>query len=230
MKKIMISLLMVAASLNAMAVTYTGKAKLTLTSSDNKSCTMTIAQSEELSAGLNNGYYAELNTEGKEVQLFVSFGGVNYQQFASNAATMKDLQLGIVTNASTEYTLTATGVVGSLKIMIGGKQYDIVNGMNVALTLPANSNLPATGDEAKYLVQPSAPAAPSICFNYNVLEISGHAGESLVIKKGNSEIENVSSLPENYSKDLSGESGRLVVNLNGKEYQIDANPNVKVLP
>jgi len=225
MKKIFISLLMVAASLNAMAA-MTGMAKLTLTSSDNKSCDMIIAESEDFSDGLNPGYYAELNEEGKDVQLYVSYGGKKYQQFASNAATMADLQLGIKTNASTAYTLTASNVTGSLKIRINGVEYTITEGMSEAIVLPASSVLPAAGDEDKYRIQPSAPAAPSICFNYNVLEINGHEGEALIVKKGAEEIANVPALPAAYSLDLSAQSGRLVVTLNGQDYQIDANPAV----
>ncbi len=212
--------------MNAMAITYTGKAKLTLTSADNKSCNMTIGESEDLSAGLNNGYYAELNEEGKDVQLYAEFGGKKYQIFVSNAATMADLQLGIKTNASTAYTLTASNVTGAMKIRINGVEYTITEGMSGAIVLPASSVLPAAGDEDKYKIQPSSPIAPSICFNYNVLEINGHEGEALIVKKGDVEIANVAALPAAYSLDLSAQSGRLVVTLNGQDYQIDANPAV----
>ena len=174
---------MVAASINAFAVTYTGKAKLTLTSSDNKSCALTIAESADLSDGLNNGYYAELNEEGKDVQLYVSFGGKKYQIFASNAATMQDLQLGVKTNASTTYTLTASNVTGSLKIKFAGVEYtiDAAGVVFSDLALAANSVLPAAGDEANYVVNPSAPAVPGICFNYEKLQITGYAGAQLEV-------------------------------------------------
>lgn len=161
MKKIMISLLMAAATLNAMAaISYTGVARLTLTSADNKSCSLVIGESEGLNAGLNNGYYAELNTEGKDVQMYVTYGSKNYDQFASNAATMQNLQLGIKTNASTTYTLTASSVSGSLKVKINGVIYNVTADLNEEITLPANSTLPATGDENKYLVQPYDAPAP----------------------------------------------------------------------
>ena len=183
MKKIFVSLLMVAASLSAMAVTYTGKAKLTLTSSDNKSCYMIIAESADFSDGLNNGYYAELNEEGKDVQLYVSYGGKKYQQFASSPATMADLQLGVKTNASTTYTLTASNVTGSLKIKFAGVEYtiDAAGVVFSDLALAANSVLPAAGDEANYVVNPSAPAVPGICFNYEKLQITGYAGAQLEV-------------------------------------------------
>ena len=232
MKKIFISLLMVAASLNVMAVTFTSKAKLTLKSSDNKSCTLGIGESEDLSDGLNNGYYAELNEEGKEVQFYVSFGGKKYQSFSSNAATMQDLQLGVKTNASTTYTLTASNVTGSLKIKFAGVEYTIdANGVVFSdVALAANSVLPAAGDEANYLVQPSAPAVPSICFNYNHLIVTGYAGSTLKVEKaGVAVVAEQTLASDNEDFDLSAESGRLVVTLDGVEYQIDANPAVSDL-
>lgn len=171
--------------MSAMAVTYTGKAKLTLTSSDSKSCTLTIGESGDLGAGLNPGYYAELNTEGKEVWFFVEFGGVKYQQFASNAATMENLQLGIKTNASTSYTLTAASVVGTLKIRINGVEYNITEGMSEAITLPASSTLPAVGDELNYKVQPTALEF-GICFIDNELQITSNPyAENVVVKDEN---------------------------------------------
>lgn len=187
MKKIFISLLMVAATVNAFAITYTGKAKLTLTSSDNKSCTMTIGESADLSDGLNNGYYAELNEEGKDVQLYVSFGGKKYQIFASNAATMQDLQLGVKTNASTTYSMTASNVTGSFKIKFAGVEYTInaAGAVFSDVALAANSTLPAAGDEANYVVNPSAPLVKGICYTYNTLHLTKYDGATVdVYAKG----------------------------------------------
>ena len=232
MKKIFISLLMVAATMSAFAIDYSGKAKLTLTSSDNKSCALTIAESADLSDGLNNGYYAELNEEGKAVQFYVSFGGKKYQSFASSAATMQDLQLGVKTNASTTYTLTASNVTGSLKIKFAGVEYtiDAAGVVFSDLALAANSVLPAAGDEANFVVNPSAPAVPSICFNYNHLIVTGYAGSTLKVEKaGVAVVAEQTLASDNEDFDLSAESGRLVVTLDGVEYQIDANPAVTTL-
>lgn len=229
---------MVAASLNAMAaVTYTGKAKLTLTSADNKSCTMTIGESADLNAGINNGYYAILNEEGREVMLYVEYGGKKYQQFASNAATMQDLQLGIKTNASTTYTLTAANVTGSLRVKINGVEYtiDAAGTIFSDVTLPASSTLPAAGDEDKYRVQPSAPAAPSICFSNNQLDVIGYAGKSLSVKKvdGTDVIAEQVLASDAEHFDLKtlvpAADTRLIVTLDGTAYQIDVNPTVTTL-
>ena len=232
MKKIFISLLMVAATLSAFAQTYTGKAKLTLKSSDNKSCSITIAESADFVDGLNPSYYAELNEEGKAILFYVEFGGKKYAHFASSPATMQDLQLGVKTNASTTYSMTASNVTGSLRIKFAGVEYTInANGaVFTDVALAASSVLPAAGDEANYVVNPSAPAGPSICFRNNILEVEGYAGKSLVVKNGATEIVNEPSLPASYSKDLTTitpalpEKTRLVVTLDGTDYQIDYKP------
>jgi len=239
MKKIMISLLMVAATVNAMAA-MTGIAKLTLTSSDNKSCDLIIAESEDLAAGLNPGYYAELNEEGKDVQLYVVYGDKKYQQFASNAATMADLQLGIKTNASTSYTLTASNVSGALKIRIAGVEYTITPGMSEPIALAASSVLPAAGDEADYKVQP-APLAKGICFNYEKLELTKYNGAKVEVFAKDAVAPAVTAnVPSDakFAIDLSAQaSGRysVKIDLDGdnaadEEYQIDVKPAVTVVP
>jgi hypothetical protein len=240
MKKIFISLLMVAASLNVMAVTFTSKAKLTLKSSDNKSCTLGIGESEDLSDGLNNGYYAELNEEGKEVQFYVSFGGKKYQSFSSNAATMQDLQLGVKTNASTTYTLTASNVSGSLKIKFAGVEYTIdANGTVFSdVALAASSVLPAAGDEANYVVNPSAPLVQGICFNYNKLQLTKYDGATVEVfadGAATAALTQVVAGDAQFDIDLSTlASGKYKVVVSGiatpEEYIIDVKPAVTVVP
>lgn len=237
MKKIFISLLMAAVTLNAMAADMS-IAELTLTSEDHKSSTLIIAQSEDLNAGLNNGYYAELNEEGKEVQLYVTYGGKKYEQFASNAATMQDLQLGIKTNASTSYTLSASNVSGALKVKINGVEYTITDGMSEVITLAANSILPAAGDEANYVVNPSAPLVQGICFNYNKLQLTKYDGATVEVFADGAatatRTENVVG-DATYEIDLSNETaGKYKVVVSGiatpEEYIIDVKPAVTVVP
>jgi len=242
MKKIMISLLMVAATLNAFAVTYTSKAKLTLKSSDNKSCSMTIAQSEDFVDGLNPGYYAELNEEGKEVLLYVEFGGKKYAHFGSNEATMADLQLGIKTNGATSYTLTASNVSGSapFKVRIAGVEYTITDGMSEVINLPASSVLPAAGDEADYKVQPAA-LAKGICFNYEKLELVKYNGAKVEVFAENAAAPAKSANVPSDAKfvidlnDLSKGEYSVKIDLDGdnaadEEYRISVKPAVTVVP
>lgn len=238
----MISLLMVAASLNAFAITYTGKAKLTLTAANNESCAIVIAESADFSDGLNNGYYAEFNDEGKDVQFYVTYGGVKYAHFGSNPATMQDLQLGVKTNASTTYSLTASNVTGSLKIKFAGVEYTINAAGPVFsdVALAASSVLPAAGDEADYVVNPSAPAVQGICFNYNILTLTKYNGATVdVFADGAATAAVTANVPSDlpFDVDLNAQASgkyKVVVTIPGvvdpEEYIIDVKPAVTVVP
>jgi hypothetical protein len=208
--------------MNVMAVTYSAKATILLESQTSyESCQIILGQSDELNAGLNSGEYAEINMEGRSVALYVEYNGVKYQHFASNPATMTDLVLGAMTDAATTYNLIISNVSGTenFKLKIGDEEFDVVAGTRT-ITLTPNQTA-SIG-----FVNKSAPLAPEFCFRYNVLTVNGHDGESLIIKQGDAVVDNVAALGNAYSKDLSGYNGRLVVTLNGQDYQIDANPAV----
>ena len=116
MKKIMITLLMVAATLNAMAITYTGKVKVRLTSSDNKYCEAVVATSDDFIDGLNNSYYVAFNDENKDVHLYVDFAGTRYAHFGSSATTMRNMPLIMKANSATSYSLSFSAMVGTIDI------------------------------------------------------------------------------------------------------------------
>ena len=137
MKKIMISLLMVAATLNAMAITYSGKVKVRLTSSDNQYCEAVVATSDALNDGLNNSYYAPFNDENKEVHLYVEFGSTRYAHFGSSAATMTNMPLIMKANSATSYTFTFSAMVGTIEI------YDKEAGANIDKSQPYNFTIDA---------------------------------------------------------------------------------------
>jgi hypothetical protein len=240
MKKIMISLLLVAATMNVMAATVAGMAKVTIKGVETgKYCALTIAELSDGVAGLNPGYYGELNEEGKDVQMYVTYGGKKYQTFGSNATTMADLQLGIKTDASTSYTLTATSVTGTpLKIMINGVTYTITAGMSETITLPASSTLPAAGDEAKYKVQPVDPAAKAICFVYNTLQLTKYDGAivNIYADGGITPVKTEAVVGDaQYDIPLSAlASGKYLVKIaigaDNEEYVINVKPAVTVVP
>ena len=220
MKKIVMMLLGVAATINVMAVDYTAKAKVTLQAESGYTCELTLRQADEY--GALNG--AEMNMEDRKIAFYALNGTTKLQ--TAKAADLSELKLGFIGDASTNYTLTVSEVAGSETLYIqdgSDASYALTEGAVYNFTAAANAS-----DEARFVIKKAAlPAGPSICFNYNVLEINGHEGESLVIKDAaGAEIENVAALPAAYSKDLSDKSGRLVVTLNGQDYQIDANPAV----
>lgn len=176
MKKIIVSLLTMVVAMNVFAITYGSKATLTLTSVDNKTCKIIIAQSDELTDGLNNGYYAELNTEGRAVVLYVLYNGVKYQQFASK--NIDNLQLGVTTNAASEYTLKVSEVSGTpLKIKIGNELITLTEGLTKNLALTPNQTAADLG-----VIEPALPVQKEdICFRYGIISVANQMGETLVI-------------------------------------------------
>ena len=220
MKKIVMMLLGVAATINVMAVDYTAKAIVTLQSESGYSCQLTLRQADEY--GALNGL--EMNMEGRDVALY-ALNGTDKLQIAK-AANLEGTKLGLLADASTSYTLTVSSVAGAETLYIwdgNSVSYALTEGAVYNFTAAANAT-----DEARFVIKKAAmPSAPSICFSYNVLEINAHAGESLVVKQGDTEIANEAALPAVYSLDLSAYNGRLVVTLNGQDYQIDANPAVQ---
>ena len=219
MKKIVLMLLGVAATINVMAVDYTAKAKVTLETESGFSCDLMLSEAAEYGALTGS----VMNMEGRQVALYVLNGTTKLQ--IAKAADLDGVKLGLLANAATSYTLTVSAVAGTETLYIqdaDSVSYALTEGAVYHFTAAANAT-----DEARFVLKKAAlPAGPSICFNYNVLEINGHAGEALVVKQGTTEIANEASLPAVYSLDLNAYSGRLVVTLNGVEYQIDANPAV----
>lgn len=138
------------------------------------------------------------------------------------------LKLGFATNQIDQnYKLTFINVSGKAL-----KLFDRVTGQLIDIT--ENGEYPFSVEAALVglnLVNDrfeiGEPAA-ELCFTYNILDIYGYAGKSLVITDAESgaEIDNVPALGLMYSRDLGAYKGRLVVTLDGEEYQIDANPDV----
>jgi len=219
MKKIVMMLLGIAATINVMAVTYTAKAIVTLTSTSGFSCQLTLRQSNDYAA-LDG---SELSMIGRKIALYAVNGTTPLQ--IAKAADLSDVKLGLMTDASTDYTITVSSVEGETLYIWDGTS------ASYALTEGAVYNFTATADqtdEARFAIKKTPlPTAPEFCFRNNELTVNGHAGESLVIaSKEGLEIENVASLPATYSKNLSAYNGRYIVTLNSVAYQIDVNPAV----
>ena len=224
MKKILVSLLLVAASLNAIATDF---AVATLTLKGNTSLEqgeVTLVKTDDPAA---SSFCAPLFIDQYHVVMYAISGGDEKYQIWANA-DLKDFPLGIKTYSDAEYTITVSNVSGSETLNL----YDAVTGQSIPLTDGQTYVFSAAANSTiadRFIINKSTPAGPSICFNYNKLQINGHAGEALIIKKGAEEIANVPALPAIYELDLNAQSGRLVVTLDGVDYQIDANPAVTVL-
>ena len=220
MKKIVLMLLGVAATINVMAVTYTAKAKVTLQAESGYTCELTLRQSNDYAALDGN----EMNMTDRKVALYVLKGTTPLQ--IARAADLSNEKIGFMADASTKYTITVSSVEGTETLYIWDKDtaaYALTEGAVYHFTAAANAT-----DDARFVIKKTPlPTAPEFCFRNNELTVNGHAGESLVIaSKEGLEIENVASLPATYSKDLSAYNGRYIVTLNSVAYQIDVNPAV----
>ena len=220
MKKIVLMLLGVAATINVMAVTYTAKAKVTLQAESGYTCELTLRQSNDYAALDGN----EMNMTDRKVALYVLKGTTPLQ--IARAADLSNEKIGFMPDASTKYTITVSSVEGTETLYIWDKDtaaYALTEGAVYHFTAAANAT-----DDARFVIKKTPlPTAPEFCFRNNELTVNGHAGESLVIaSKEGLEIENVASLPATYSKNLSAYNGRYIVTLNSVAYQIDVNPAV----
>ena len=174
MKKMFLSLLAIAATMSAMAIDYTAKATLTLTAPSGKTSKLTIAESAELADGLNNGYYAELNTEGRDAALYVEYDGVKYMTFAAKSLDEMVLGTWFSDGASTEdYTLTVSNVVGTetLKVKIGDEVIELTAGTHTL----SRAALQAGGQ-----VNPAA-LVKGICHQNGRLEFTDYAGATVKV-------------------------------------------------
>ncbi len=226
MKKIVMMLMGVAATINVMAVTYTAKANLLLEATSGENCELYLRQAD--SYGALGGY--EMYMDGRQVALYALNGTTPLQM--ATAANLENVKLGLKSDASTSYTITVSGVEGSETLYL----WDGTSA-SCALTEGAVINLTATAsatDEARFVIKKSElPTTPQLCFEKNVLKVIAHEGESLVVKNGATELVNIPSLPYIYTSDDFGAlvpaETRLVVTLNGVDYQIDVNPHVTPL-
>ena len=178
MKKLFSILLVLAATINVMAISYTAGAKVRITSSDNKTCDLYLIQSDDLNEGINPTYCGEIYLADYPVALYAVYSGTNYQTFGTK--TMSELALGLKTNASTSYTLEVLQVLGTETL----KLYDQENNSYTDLTLGATYPFTATAsttNTTRFIIN-HAPLAAGICHRYGKLQVSGSNGQSVAVK------------------------------------------------
>ncbi len=223
-----------AVSVMAMA-TEEAFVKITLAGESGASSIVRLMQDDARTPEYESGYDAEkmmYQANSKSVLLYAIAGSQNLENVMTNQ--LLGLELGLVTNqVDQNYTLTFSNFSGN-EFTIHDRvanQYITVNASTPAYAFSVEAaQVGRVAINDRFVIE-AMPTEPSLCFNYNVLEINAHTGEALVVKQGDTEIANVASLPAVYSLDLSAYTGRLVVTLNGQDYQIDANPAVtKVNP
>lgn len=216
-------------------------ARLTLTGQGGTEASYITLRVDPAVTTAETGAYFENTDLTGNVNIYVQDGANKWSSYKKN--DLANLPLGIITNrravADQHYTITfnvPTSTAGlKLYDMVAnpGNPIDITNGgtyeFDVNTTLHPDYVAGSNYVIANRFVINYVPN-PSLCFNYNVLEVLDHAGESLVVKQGDTEIANVAALPAAYQLDLNAYTGRLVVTLNGQDYQIDANPAATIVP
>lgn len=227
MKKIFISVVAMAVSVMAMA-TEEAYVRVRLSGASGASNVVRLTQDNERTAAYESGYDSEKmmsQANSKSVLIYGIVGSQNCEDVVTNQLTGQ--KLGFVTNnLDTDYTLKFENVSGqTLKLYdaVTNELIEITDNGTYAFSVEA-AQVGRVAVNDRFVV--GGTPIVSFCFNYNVLDVMGHGGESLVIKQGDTEIVNIPALSGVYSKDLSAYTGRLVVTLNGVDYQIDANPAV----
>lgn len=158
-------LLFAAATMNVLAVDFTAKAVITLSAGGN-TCDVTVAEAAEY--GALSGF--EMNMDNRPIALYALNGATKLQ--IATAANLNETKLGLKTSAATEYTVTASGVVGTLYIYdkLEKKNHLLTEGGSFTFDAAANAT-----DEARFVIRKSETAAPSelhVCFTNNVLIIN----------------------------------------------------------
>ena len=231
MKKIVLMLLGVAATINVMAVDYTSKAKITLESESGYTCNLMLSSSA--TDGALSG--SVMNMEGRQVA-FYALNGTTKLQIAS-ATDLDGVKVGLLADASTSYTLTVSQVAGTETLYIwdaDSASYALTEGAVYHFAAAANAT-----DEARFVLKKAPlPTAQGICFNYNILTLTKYAGATVeVFADGAATAAVTANVPSDlpFDVDLNAQaSGKYKVVVSGiatpEEYIIDVKPAVTVVP
>lgn len=172
------------------------------------------------------------NLDGATVRAYLTLGAVNYEQLFLKS--MKNVPLVIKTYNSATMTIKLTGNEGSAVLydIQENAQTSVAKGETNDYVCTVATN--ATISDRFVLFYEPIVVTPSICFSNNTLDVLGHAGKTLSVKKvdGTDVIAEqvLASDAEHFDlKTLVPADTRLVVTLDGTAYQIDVNPTVTTL-
>ncbi len=233
MKKIVMMLLGVAATINVMAVDYTAKATLLLEATSGENCEIDLYQAAEY--GALNGY--EMYMAGRKVALYALNGTTKLQ--IAQAADLSELKLGLLADASTSYTLTVSAVEGTETLYIwdaDSASYALTEGAVYHFAAAANAT-----DEARFVLKKAPlPTVQGICFNYNILTLTKYNGATVeVYPYGTTTAAVTANVPSDipFDVDLSAQASgkyKVAVTVPGatapEEYIIDVKPAVTAVP
>jgi len=180
MKKIMVMLLSAVVAVNAMAVDYTAKAKVVLTSESGYSFDLMLSESAEYGALTGSVMY---EGEGLPYVALYVINGSDKLQIAK-AADLRGTKVGLKTDAKTNYTIDVSSVAGSETLYL----YDAEQKANYALTEGAHfafTAVASTTNETRFSLRKLADAL-NVCFKNNKIEINENPfDDEIVVKDAN---------------------------------------------
>ena len=237
MKKIFYVTLALVSSLSVSAASLTARCFITLTSNNGGTDVVKIFENPDYDNAYVSGDDALKNMNSgnaTNLNIYSVQGTTNVSEVRTNA--IADLPIIVETNeVGTVYTMSFDYVMGTVKLYdlvedpTGANPIVLASGDTYEFTLTSAARQ-TIADRFVLNYSAAAPAVPSICFNYNHLIVTGYAGSTLKVEKaGVAVVAEQTLASDNEDFDLSAESGRLVVTLDGVEYQIDANPAVTTL-
>lgn len=225
-------LLGVAATINVMAVEFTSKAKITLESVSGYTCNLMLSSSA--TDGALDG--SVMNMEDRKVALYALNGTTKLQ--IAKATDLEGVELGLLSDASTSYTITVSQVAGTETLYIwdaDSASYALTEGASYTFAAAANET-----DEDRFVIKKAPlPTAQGICFNYNKLQLTKYDGATVeVFADGAATATRTENVVGDamYEIDLSNETAgkyKVVVTVPGatpEEYIIDVKPAVTVVP
>lgn len=162
------SLLAIAATMNVMAITFDQKVKLYI--SDGQDSYYNV-----LGVSADGTVASPMNFTNRDFALYVKANDNKYQNYTQ--ASLDEVELGLMTNASTSYTLTATEVVGTpLTIkLLDGTIFTASEGASVTFTAEANQT-EITG----MVINPHAvPTEFKVCHQYGKIIVDNPTTEPM---------------------------------------------------
>ena len=176
----MVMLLGAVATINAMAVDYTAKAKVTLEAKSGYKCDLMLSEAAEY--GALSG--SKINMEGRVVALYVLNGDDSLQ--IARAADLRSVPLGIKTDGSASYTFSVTSVAGTETLYI----HDGVEKKDYALTEGASYTFTAAADtESRFYLKKASSGELKVCFTDNNLIINDNPYDAPIVIKDANETE-----------------------------------------
>lgn len=204
----------------------TAMAKISIASaSGNGNDALILVESADCSADIETATGKDIvkimnDANDYSINLYAVSNSTNLSAIGTN--DLSNVALTFVSNKTeTDYTMTFSNVIGTVKLYdaVANQEITLANAGTYPFTVAANSTI------ADRFVINYVPAAPSICFQNDVLDVIGYAGKLIKVEKedGTPVVAEQALASDTEHFNLAQPSRtRLIVTLDGQEYRIDA--------